>query len=414
MRIGIVGGGIVGLAVARRLLEVMPGADVTVVEKEPAVARHQTGHNSGVVHAGLYYTPGSLKATLCRRGVGLLREYCQEKGVAYDEVGKLVVALDDTEVAKLADLEQRAMANQVPGLTRVGPGGIRELEPAAIGKAALHSPRTAIVDFVAVAEALAADVVAAGGVVRTGFEVAAIRQTADTATLVPVSGPPLTVDRLVVCAGLQTDRVARLAGAADDPRIVPFRGEYHRLRADREHLVKGLIYPVPDPRYPFLGVHFTRRVHGGVDVGPNAVLALRREGYRRADVDLKDLRETLAWPGFQRLARTYWRTGASEVLTSVSRRWFVRQARAYVPELTVADVEPAPAGVRAQAVDREGRLVDDFVVHQSGNVSAVRNAPSPAATSSLAIAEHLVDMLFPISSGATGTRGDNATTEVGQ
>jgi len=386
--------------VARRLLELRPGSEVVVVEKETDVARHQTGHNSGVVHAGLYYTPGSLKATLCRRSVGMLREFCQEKGIAYDEVGKLVVALDRAEVAKLDDIEARATANGVPDLARVGSAGVRDLEPAAVGEAALHSPHTAIVDFVAVAKAMRDDVIAGGGEVRTGFEVTEIRQGIDQVTLVPRVGAPLTVGQLIVCAGLQSDKVARLAGADDDPRIIPFRGEYHRLTPAREHLVRGLIYPVPDPRYPFLGVHFTRRVTGGVDVGPNAVLALRREGYKRTDLELSELRETLGWPGFRRLARTYWRTGASEMLTSVSKRWFVRQAKRYVPELTVADIEPAPAGVRAQAVDHAGNLVDDFVVQEFGNVFAIRNAPSPAATSSFAIAEHLVDMLFPSTPGA--------------
>jgi L-2-hydroxyglutarate oxidase LhgO len=397
--VAVVGGGILGLAVARRLLEVRPGSDVVVVEKEHDVARHQTGHNSGVVHAGLYYRPGSLKAVLCRRGASMLHELCRDKGIAYEEAGKLVVALDATEAERLADIEVRARVNGVPGLARMGPAGIRDLEPEAVGLAALHSPHTAIVDFAAVARAMRDDVLAGGGRVRTGFEVTEIRQGIGSVTVVPRDGAPETAEKLVVCAGLQSDTVARMAGAADDPRIVPFRGEYHRLVAGRQHLVRGLIYPVPDPRFPFLGVHFTRRIGGGVDLGPNAVLALRREGYRRTDVDLAELRDALGWPGLRRLARTYWRTGASEVLTSLSARWFVRQARRYVPSLGVADVEPAPAGVRAQAVARDGTLLDDFVVQDLGNVHAIRNAPSPAATSSLAIAEHLVDRLFPTNPG---------------
>jgi L-2-hydroxyglutarate oxidase LhgO len=407
-RIGIVGGGIIGLAVARRLLEARPDAEVVVVEKESDVGRHQSGHNSGVVHAGLYYPPGSLKATLCRRGVGLLREFCQEKGIAYDEVGKLVVALDATEAAKLADIEARARANGVPDLARVGSAGIRDLEPSAVGVAALHSPHTAIVDFGAVVRALRDDVVASGGAVRTGFELTDIRQDRGGVTLVPRVGAPATVQHLVVCAGLHSDRVARLAGASDDPRIIPFRGEYHRVKEARQHLVRGLIYPVPDPRYPFLGVHFTRRITGGVDVGPNAVLAFRREGYRRTDLELSDLRETLCWRGFRRLARSYWRTGAAEALTSVSKRAFIRRARRYVPALTVADIEPAPAGVRAQAVDHAGNLVDDFLVEVLGNVYAIRNAPSPAATSSLAIAEHFVEKLF---SSEEAPQGDRRPTD---
>jgi L-2-hydroxyglutarate oxidase LhgO len=399
-RVVVVGGGILGLAVARRLLQVRPGSAVVVGEKEGDVARHQTGHNSGVVHAGLYYAPGSLKATLCRRGSAMLRELCRDKGIPFDDVGKLVVALDADEVRRLDAIEVRARANGVPDLARVGPRGILDHEPAAVGLQALHSPHTAIVDFGAVARSIRDDVVAGGGEVRTGFEVTSVHRGVGTVTVVPGTGEPVTAEHLVVCAGLQSDRVARMVGAGDDPQIVPFRGEYHRLVAGRQHLVRGLVYPVPDPRYPFLGVHFTRRISGGVDVGPNAVLALRREGYRRLDIDLAELGATLRWPGVRHLARSYWRTGASEVLTSLSTRWFVRQARRYVPSLTVADVEPAPSGVRAQAVGRDGTLLDDFVVQDLGNVHAIRNAPSPAATSSLAIAEHLVERLFPTSPGA--------------
>jgi L-2-hydroxyglutarate oxidase LhgO len=399
-RVAVVGGGILGLAVARRLLEVRPGSEVVVMEKERDIARHQTGHNSGVVHAGLYYAPGSLKAVLCRRGAAMLRELCEEKRIALDDVGKLVVALDAAELRRLDDIEARARANGVPDLARVGPAGILEREPAAVGLGALHSPHTAIVDFAAVARAMRDDVIAGGGEVRTGFEVTSIRQGAGTVTVVPHTGEPVTAAKLVVCAGLQSDTVARMAGAGDDPQIVAFRGEYHRLVPSRAHLVRGLVYPVPDPRYPFLGVHFTRRTTGAVDVGPNAVLALRREGYRRTDLDLSELGAALRWPGVRRLARRYWRTGASEVLSSLSTRWFVHQASRYVPSLTVADVEPAPAGVRAQAVGRDGTLIDDFVVQDLGDVHAIRNAPSPAATSSLAIAEHLVDQLFPTTPGA--------------
>ncbi|MFC4050635.1 L-2-hydroxyglutarate oxidase [Actinomadura syzygii] len=392
VRVGVVGAGILGLAVARRLAETRPDATVTVLDKEDRVAAHQTGRNSGVAHAGLYYAPGSLKATLCRRGVGLLKEYCEDRNLPYEECGKVVVARDAAELAALDEIERRALANGVPGLRRLTGAGLREIEPHAAGIAALHSPTTAIVDFPAVARAFARDVADGGGEVRLGFEVVRLGRAGDRVT-VASPGAELVFDRLVVCAGLQSDRVARLAGDARAPAIVPFRGEYYRLAPSRTDLVRGLIYPVPDPRYPFLGVHFTRRVDGGVDVGPNAVLALAREGYRWRDVRPADVWETLRWPGFRRLAREHWRTGARELYGSAVKRAFVAQARGFVPELTAADVVPAPAGVRAQAVDADGSLVDDFRLGRVGPVTTVRNAPSPAATSALAIAEHVVASL---------------------
>jgi L-2-hydroxyglutarate oxidase LhgO len=391
--VGVVGAGIVGLAVARRLLETRPGVEVTVFEKETAVGRHQTGHNSGVVHAGLYYPAGSLKARLCRRGVGLLREYCQERGIAYVECGKTVVALTAEEVPRLRAIEERATGNGVPGLRWLSPEGIREHEPHVTGVAGLHSPSTAIVDFGAVTRAYAEDVVAGGGRVLLGTRVEGIERAGDVVR-VAAGGERHELDHLVVCAGLQSDRVAALAGDDADPVIVPFRGEYLTMRAERAHLVRGLVYPVPDPRYPFLGVHFTRRVDGTVDLGPNAVLATAREGYRRSDVVLRDLAGTLTSPGFRRLARRHWRMGLVEMRGSVSRRTFVAGARRYLPELTAADVDGRHAGVRAQALDRDGTLVDDFRISRLGRVTILRNAPSPAATSSLAIAEHLGEGLL--------------------
>lgn len=393
MRIGVIGAGIIGLAVARELGRRLPDARITVLDKEHAVAAHQTGHNSGVVHAGLYYTPGSLKARLCRRGTGLLREYCQEKGLKYDECGKLVIAATDDEVAGLREIERKATENGVPDLRWLDGAALREIEPYADGVAALHSPHTAITDFPAVARAFADDVIAAGGRVRLGVEITRVGRRGD---LVRVGSRTevFEFDRLVVCAGLYADRVGRLAGDEPGPAIVPFRGEYYRLRPDREDLVRGLIYPVPDPRYPFLGVHFTRRVNGGVDVGPNAVTALAREGYRWTDIRPRDLWETLTWPGSRRLAVRHWRAGARELYGSLIKSAFVAQARRYVPSLTNADVETAPAGVRAQAVDADGSLVDDFRINRLGPVTAVRNAPSPGATSSLAIAEHIADRVL--------------------
>ncbi len=390
LRVGVIGAGILGLAVAREVTRRFPGAEVTVFDKEDRIAAHQTGHNSGVVHAGLYYQPGSLKARLCRRGGPMLREFCAVHGIEYRELGKLVVALDDGELAALAEIERRARENAVPDLVRLDAAGLREVEPNVAGVAALHSPRTAVVDYTAVCAALAEDVVAAGGSVLLSSPVTALRQEADGVRL-GAAGRSHRFDEVVACAGLSSDAVAGMLGVPDDLRIIPFRGEYFRLRPDKADLVRGLVYPVPDPRYPFLGVHLTRGVDDRVHVGPNAVLALAREGYRRRDVNLHDLREIAAWPGAWRLAAAHWRSGVAEIAGSASRRVYATHVRRYLPEVTAADLTPAPAGVRAQAVDRRGRLLDDFALLRRGRVLVVRNAPSPAATSSLAIAEHLVD-----------------------
>ncbi|MEV5744447.1 L-2-hydroxyglutarate oxidase [Microbispora rosea] len=386
MRIGIVGAGILGLAVARQMARA--GAEVTVLEKESRIAAHQTGHNSGVVHAGIYYQPGSLKATLCREGAAMLREYCTEHGLPYDEAGKLVVASTRAELPGLRRIAERARENGVPGIAELDAIGLREVEPHAVGVAAVHSPHTAITDFSAVARRLAADLAEAGGSVRLSRPVRAIRQTTDGVAV--AAGPErLTFDRLVSCAGLGTDHVADLARAGGDVRIVPFRGEYYRLAGPARGLVKGLIYPVPDPRYPFLGVHLTRRIDGEVLVGPNAVPALALEGYSWRSASLRDLRRIVAWPGARRMAAEHWRTGLREVYGSLAKRAFVAAARRYVPELAPADLVRAQGGVRAQAVARDGRLLDDFVIDVRGRIVLVRNAPSPAATSSLAIARHI-------------------------
>ncbi|MET0686125.1 MAG: L-2-hydroxyglutarate oxidase [Solirubrobacteraceae bacterium] len=391
MRYCIVGGGILGLALARLIVREEPGADVVVLEKEHAVALHQTGRNSGVVHAGLYYEPGSLKARLCRRGMGLLQAYCDQQGIAYEECGKVVVATEEGELGRLERIHERSVANGVPDVAMVDGARLRELEPHAAGIAALHSPRTAIVDFGAVARALAAEVEAAGGAVRLGAEVVRIADEPHARPRAELAGGiAVEADAIVVCAGLHADRLARASGQPADPRIVPFRGEYWALKPERAGLVNGLIYPVPDPALPFLGVHLTKRIDGAVLVGPNAVLALAREGYRRRDVVPADATDALRWGGTWRVFGRYWRTGAAELARSASRRAFVHAARRYVPELTPGDVVPAHAGVRAQAVGADGRLVDDFRLASSGRVAWVRNAPSPAATSSLAIAEELL------------------------
>ncbi|MEV0148697.1 MULTISPECIES: L-2-hydroxyglutarate oxidase [unclassified Nonomuraea] len=388
-KIGIVGAGIVGLAVARELA-MGRGAEVTVLEKESRVAAHQTGHNSGVVHAGIYYPPRSLKARLCREGVALLKDYCVRHALPYEEVGKLVVASTRAERPLLKALAERARANGVPAVAELDALGLREIEPHAVGVGAVHSPHTAITDFAAVARRLALDVAELGGSVRLEHQVRAIRETASGVEVV-AAGRRFAFDRLVVCAGLGTDEVAALAGRRGDIRIVPFRGEYYELAGDARELVRGLIYPVPDPRYPFLGVHLTRHVGGEVLVGPNAVLALAYEGYRRRDV--RDVWRIMGWPGTVRMAGHHWRTGLKEIYGSLARSAFLKAARRYVPELTAEDLRRAEGGVRAQAVTRDGRLVDDFAVDVDGRVVLVRNAPSPAATSSLAIARHIAALV---------------------
>ena len=392
-RVGVIGAGIVGLAVARRLAEVEPGVQLTVLDKESRVGVHQTGHNSGVAHAGVYYTPGSLKAKLCRRGIELLKLYCEQRGITYAECGKLIVARAADELGRLDEIERHATANGVPRLKRLGPPEMVEVEPYVRGVAALHSPTTSIVDFSAVARSYADDVSAAGGTIRLGYEVAAIERRNGELRVRSSTGDELAFDRLVVCGGLYSDRLAQMAGEGREPAIVPFRGEYYKLVPERRDLVRGLIYPVPDPTYPFLGVHFTRRVDGGVEIGPNAVLAFKREGYRRRDFSATDLFDVLRSQGFRRLARKHWRMGAREMWGSLSKRAFVARARDFIPALTVADVEPASAGVRAQALDPDGSLVDDFRITRVGGLVLVRNAPSPAATSSLAIGEYVVDQL---------------------
>ncbi|MEA5456405.1 L-2-hydroxyglutarate oxidase [Sinomonas sp. JGH33] len=388
-RVGIVGGGIVGMAIARALA--LTGAfDVVVLEKERRVAAHQTGHNSGVVHAGLYYQPGSLKALLCARGRELTRELCQDRGLPYRELGKLVVAVTPDEVPRLDEIERRARANGVPDLARIGHERMRELEPHVAGVAAVHSPHTAVVDFAAITEAMADDVRRAGGRVLLGTEVIGVRAGEPT-TAVATAGGTHTFDRLVVCAGLQSDLIARMVGASPSPRILPFRGEYWTLVPPRAELVRGMIYPVPDPRFPFLGVHFTRGVYDDVHVGPNAVPALAREGYGWGNVSLRDTLGSLAWPGAPALFRKHWRMGLREISASLLKPLYYRQAREFVPALRPSDLAAkADSGVRAQAWSADGSLLDDFAVDQVGSVTLLRNAPSPAATSSMAIAEHVL------------------------
>jgi (S)-2-hydroxyglutarate dehydrogenase len=370
----VVGGGIVGLATARALA--LRGMRVVVLERESAIGTHQTTHNSGVIHAGLYYEPGSLKARLCVEGAAALYEYCEGRGIAAERCGKLVVATRPADLERLDALERRARANGVPGLARLGPDELRTIEPAARGLAALHSPNTGMVDFGAVASAYAADVVANGGEVRTGAAVEALieREGHVEAALAGDGGPSrraVAARRAVACAGAWSDRLALRSGARPDVRIVPFRGAYLTLR--RTDLVRGQIYPVPDPALPFLGVHLSRTIAGDVLIGPTALLVLQRRSLR--------------WPGTARLARRWWRTGAREVAHALSRRLLVREAARFVPEIGPADVGPGPAGVRAQALGRDGALLDDFLLARTGRAVHVLNAPSPAATASLAIGD---------------------------
>jgi L-2-hydroxyglutarate oxidase LhgO len=388
--VAVIGGGIIGLATAYRLLDARPDLRLVVLEKEKELASHQSGHNSGVIHAGLYYPPGSLKARLVRDGKARLEAFCEAKGIPFERRGKLVVAVAERELPRFEALRARAEANEVPGLELVGPERMREIEPHAAGLRALWSPSTGVVDFRRVALGYADEVRARGGTIATSRPVTAIsRRGAETVLLTP-SGE-LVAGAVVACAGLWSDRVAALTGDAGPgtPRIVPFRGDYYTLTDDARGLVRGLIYPVPDPRFPFLGVHFTRLIDGRVVAGPNAVLALKRTGYRRLDVSPRDALATLTYPGFLRLARRYLRTGVLEAWRDVSKRAFVRELRRYVPELRADQLVFGPSGVRAQAVAPDGTMVDDFDFGGSGRVLHVRNAPSPAATASLAIGDLL-------------------------
>jgi (S)-2-hydroxyglutarate dehydrogenase len=378
----------VGLATAKALIALRPGASVVVVDKEERVASHQSGHNSGVIHSGLYYRPGSLKARLAVEGAAQMYRFCEENGVSHHQSGKLVIATSESELGALAELERRGSANGLSGLRRIPGPGIAEIEPSATGLSALHVPGSGVADFAGVALALAAGLERSGAEIRTGTRVSAIAHTADGVD-VGTEGDTLKARWLINCAGLHSDRMAALAGVRTGIRIIPFRGEYYTLDPGRSHLVKALIYPVPDPRFPFLGVHFTRRWDGSVEVGPNALLALAREQYRGVGADLADVRDMVGFSGFWKLSGRHLFSGARELYNSRSRRQYARLARRLVPEVLHSDLTAGGAGVRAQAVDRHGRLVDDFVIETAGSSVHVLNAPSPGATASLAIGEHI-------------------------
>jgi (S)-2-hydroxyglutarate dehydrogenase len=393
--LAVVGAGILGLATAHELARRRPDWRIAVLEKEAAPALHQTGRNSCVIHSGVYYAPGSFKARLCTHGRELLLRFCDEHDVPYEICGKVIVAVDPRELAALDELEHRGRANGVEGIRRIGPEELRELEPHCQGLVALHVPTTGLVDYRLVTQRLRERLEAAGGSVRVGSRVTALRENAGDVRVETEQGE-IEASLVVACAGLQADRLVASTSPAlpDSTAIVPFRGDYFALRPEARRLCRNLIYPVPDPRFPFLGVHVSRRPGGEVWAGPNAVLALAREGYRRRDLNRRDALQTLRSRAFWRLARRYWRMGLAEMYRDVVRRAFAREVARYLPELRPADLEPAPAGIRPQALRPDGTLVDDFLFAQSARVLHVLNAPSPAATSSLAIAGLVADRLL--------------------
>lgn len=384
----VVGGGIVGLATALRLKEQRPSLKLLVLEKEKNVAEHQTGHNSGVIHSGLYYKPGSLKATNCIRGYQMLIDFCDKEGIPYDLCGKIVVATRPEEVPILHGLYERGMQNGLVKNRKLSGGEMREIEPHVKGLEGIWVPYTGIIDYKAVSEKFAERIQELGGEIRFGEKVIEVSTVGDITRINTAKGGAYEAKLVVNCAGLYSDKVAQLTqDEAVKVRIIPFRGEYYKLKPGKEHLVKNLIYPVPDPNFPFLGVHFTRMIEGGVEAGPNAVLAFRREGYGKLDINIKELGETLAWPGFRKVAAKYWRTGMGEMYRSFSKAAFTKALQELIPEIQEDDLEPGGAGVRAQACDYDGGLLDDFAILESPTAINVINAPSPAATSSLSIGQ---------------------------
>ena len=391
--IAVIGAGIVGLAVARELRARRPNADLVVLDREGEVAAHQTGHNSGVIHGGIYYTPGSLKARLCVEGSRLMYEYCDQHDIPYERCGKLIVALREDEVPRLDDLQARGIANEVPGLRRLTAPQIRDIEPEAVGVAALHAPNTGIVDYAAVARAIRAELSASGVQFRLGTRVTSIDQSTGTA-VVATDGDAVVTRQVVVCAGLWADRLARSAGEDADPRIVPFRGAYLRLSPRETPVVNGMIYPVPNPELPFLGVHITKHIDGAVMLGPTAMMVPSRDGYSLGTLRRQDMVESILWPGTWKIAKKFWRVGLREMRMAASKRAFLAESAKYLPTISRNDLDGSVhAGVRAQAVARDGTLVDDFVLSGVGRVTHVRNAPSPAATSAFALAGEIVDRI---------------------
>ena len=387
----VIGGGVVGLSVGREITGRFPGKRVVVLEKEARVGSHQSGHNSGVIHSGVYYKPGSLKARTCVEGAVAMVEFCREHGVPYEICGKVIVATTEEELPRLRDLLERGHANGVPGLRMLSGEELREVEPHATGLAALHVPGTGVTDYAKVCEKYAELIARQGGEVRTSTKVIGIRASSGE-TMIESNAGEFTASAVINCAGLFSDRVSRMAGETPEAQIVPFRGEYYDVVPARAQLVRALIYPVPDPRFPFLGVHFTRRTYGNVDAGPNAVFAFKREGYRTGDFSLRDTLESLLFPGFWRVAAKHWKSGKDEMRRAVSKASFVAGLQRLVPEIQAADLVPGGSGVRAQAITRAGALVDDFQFSQSPRMLHLYNVPSPAATASIAIGQAVVEM----------------------
>jgi L-2-hydroxyglutarate oxidase len=392
----IIGAGIIGLATALRIAQSHPDTRLLVLEKESQIAQHQTGHNSGVIHSGLYYRPGSVKAATCVTGRKALLEFCDRNAVPYQICGKIVVATSQDEVSRLEELHRRGLANGLEGLEVLAPEKLKEFEPHATGVKGLHVPETGIIDYKKVAEAYARNIRASGGDIRTSHRVIAVLERNGEIVLQTSVGDYRT-RHVINCSGLQSDLVATMMRADDQPteeahQIIPFRGEYYKLAPEKYFLVRNLIYPVPDPAFPFLGVHFTRMINGGVEAGPNAVFAFAREGYRKSDINLRDIRRTLFFKGFWAMAGKYWQTGFGELYRSLSKPAFVRALQKLLPEITERDLIPGGSGVRAQAVSAQGALVDDFVIRQSRDAIHVLNAPSPGATASLAIGQSIAEM----------------------
>lgn len=395
----IIGGGIVGLATGYRFLERFPGKTVTVLEKEASVAKHQTGRNSGVLHTGIYYRPGSLKALNCRAGKQAMQDFCTRENIPFDLCGKIIVATEQSELPRMEALLERGPQNGVV-CNRITPEQIREIEPHCAGLGGIHVPEAGVVDYGQAARRMAEIISERGSRVVTNAKATAIRRDVSTGpgsgrAIVETSAGEFATQHVVNCAGLFSDRVTRLSGAKPSAKVVPFRGEFYSLRPEGQYLVNALIYPVPDPAYPFLGVHYTKRMSGMIECGPNAVLAFAREGYKNTTINLRDLGETLAYPGFWRLCTKYWRIGANEMHRSFSKRAFVRALQRLVPEMKSEYLDWAPAGVRAQTVSPDGQMVDDFVIAETERVVNVENAPSPAATASLNIGKLVVERLVP-------------------
>lgn len=385
----VIGGGIVGLATAYQIKSKSPETSVTVLEKEASVAKHQTGNNSGVIHSGLYYKPGSLKALNCIKGYNLLLDFCQKEDIPYDLCGKIVVATDESEVAYLDVLKQRGQENGLDGLISLNSkAALQEYEPHVNGVKGIYVPQTGIIDYTAVCEKLRDKLTESGVDIVFGSRVLSVKNGTDERVVESTTGS-YSAKVIVNCAGLYSDKVAQMTPTKPDLKIVPFRGEYYELKEESKHLVKNLIYPVPDPNFPFLGVHFTRMMNGGVEAGPNAVLAFAREGYKKSIINFPELAETLMWPGFQKVAAKYWKTGFGEMYRSFSKAAFVKALQKLMPEIKESDLKPGGAGIRAQACDRDGGLLDDFRIYQDEHFVNVCNAPSPAATSSLAIGDEV-------------------------